>query len=193
MDRQEAALTVDRIERLQRATRQRSRGKPWDLWFPLVLFGSLMLITPLIERAMGGLAVGVFWGVAGPIGTLACAWRFRRRELVIGLEIPPAPYLLVSLAIVIGALALGWIGGASGGELQWMGPLLAVSGGYVVFAWIDRLHGLGAVALALAVLVVILATSSLNDDTAAAIATLAYGGAFLSTGLFLKLKGPSGR
>lgn len=114
-----------------------------------------------------------------------CGWYYRRRELNMGLEVPPLPYVVVSAAIVVGALALGWIGGASGSELAWMGPLLIVSGGYVLFAWLDRRPFLGALAAALAVVVVALATSGLEADTASLVATLTYGGVLVATGFFL--------
>ena len=185
MDPQEAALTIDRIEELRRETRRKSRGGPEDLWVPILLFGVLMLFTPLIKRTAGGPAVGIYWALVGPLGAMVCGWYYRRRELNMGLEVPPLPYVVVSAAIVVGALALGWIGGASGSELAWMGPLLIVSGGYVLFAWLDRRPFLGALAIALAVVVVALATSGLEADTASLVATLTYGGVLLATGFFL--------
>jgi hypothetical protein len=185
MDARSAAETLQEVDHLRRQTRRQSRTGAEQLWLPLVLFGALVLVTPVVEAAWGGRAVGIYWAVAAPAGALLCGRYYRKREHRVGLEIPALPYLLVSAGIVLGSLALGWIGGLADSQLAWVGPPLVVSAGYLIFAWLDRSAVLAVFAAALAAVVLGLYVSPIDDETAGVAATLSFGGIFLLAGLFL--------
>lgn len=184
MDVRTAAETLDDVDRLRHQTRRQSRGGAEQMWLPLVLFGTLVLLTPVIEALLGGRAVGIYWAVVGPSGAILCGWYYRQRELRVGLEVPPLPYLFVSAGIVIGSLVLGWIGGLTDSALAWVGPPLVVSAGYLIFAWLDRSPGLAVFATGLAALILALYVSPLDEETAGVAGTLAFGGVFVVSGLY---------
>ena len=189
MQARDAAETLDQVDRLRREAHRRSRGSPDQLWLPFMLFGALVLATPVVEAMWGGRSVGIYWAVAGPLGAILCGWYYRLRERRVGLEVPALPYVLVSAGIVVGSMILGWVGGVSGSSLAWMGPLLIVSAGYVIFAWLDRSSALALLAIALAAVVIALYVSPLDDQTASVTAALTFGGVLLATGLFFLVRG----
>lgn len=189
MEARDAVATYKEIERVRREARQRGRGELRDLWLPFVLYGTLLLATPLVEELVGGAGVGIYWMIAGPSGAAICGWYYHGRELRIGLEQNAAPYVAVAIAIIVGASLLGWIGGEVGTELAWAGPLLVVSAGYVAFSWLDRRIALAVAPIILAGIVVGLWVSGIDPDTAGDISTVAYGGVFIATGLVFRLQG----
>ena len=68
------------------------------------------------------------------------AMYFRRHERTIGLEGPAAPYVITTVAIIVGCFAVGGLGGEL---VSAVGPSAVVAAGLVVFAWLDRSPALG--------------------------------------------------
>lgn len=103
-----------------------------SVWFPLTLFGGLLILSaPLCEVAQGR-ALGVFWIIAGPGATVVVTRYFRSRGLRLGAEVAPTPYVIASVILVVAAVALG--------------PILALPAGLLLFAALDRSRALAVVA-----------------------------------------------
>lgn len=164
--------------------RQRTRSHLHAIWFPLVVFGGLSMLSAAVAWRFGGAALGVFWLGAAPAGSLITGAFYRRRERRIGLEAPPAPYVIAAAGIILGAFVTGGVGGAFGAaSVSAIGPPLCVSAGYLVFARLARSPGLAVVAAALAALDLTLAAARMQPNRAAWVLALAYGVVFVLTGL----------
>lgn len=171
------------VERLRRRTRADLRAT----WFPLVLFGVLSMASAAVAWRFGPSALGLFWAMAAPVGSVATGVYYSRREHRMGLEAPVAPYVIVAGVIIVGAFVTGGLGGALGATaVSVFGPPLWISAGYLLFARLARSRGLAAVAVALATLTVATGVAKMQPDQAAWILSLAYGAAFLVTGLVFR-------
>jgi len=120
------AAALAELARLRSRARQDVRG--W--WFPLVLFGVLVLLaTPLYwdvppgdgaltgsfevaaVRAFGGvftahpLAIAVYWLVALVVGFAGSGLWYRRHARQVGLRRPVLAFVLTGLAVTLGLLA----------------------------------------------------------------------------------------
>jgi nitrate reductase NapE component len=166
--------------------RDRSRASASMMWFPLLLFGALSLLSAPVVGWFGGAALGMFWLVAGPAGGVATGVVSARRGRRVGAEVPAGPYLAVAVLILAGALVAGWAGDALGEHMiSAAGPPLAISAGYLLFARIERSRALGWTAGGLAALTVALLPTGIGPEPLAAVLAVAYGAVFLATGVVL--------
>lgn len=167
-----------------RSIRTQTRSTMHAMWFPLVLFGVLTLASAGVSWRNGAEALGLFWLVAGPIGTVITFLFYWRWENRIGLDAPRFPSLFAVAVIVIGCFGTGVAGGIlDAPRLATAGPPLAISIGYLLFAWMGRSVALGVTALALAVLDVGLLVAGVGVNTLATALSASYGTAFLGIGL----------
>lgn len=144
--------------------------------FPCMLFGALMVIGAVIGGLAGGIAAGIFWAVAGPLGGAATGMYYYRRESKLGAQTNPAPWIVTSLAIMVGCIVTGF-GGANLGlpAVSALGPLLCIAAGYVAFGKIARSLSLSISAVFLAVAVVTMYLSGANSDQIAIAGSALYG------------------
>ena len=178
--RTEARDLLDEIERRRRRTRADLGG----LWFPLVLFGGITLVSAVVAWGFGPERLGLFWLVTGPAAAVVTSMYYWRHELRVGVESHATPYVMTGAGILAGCFFLGWLGDALGAHtLSSVGPALVVSAGYVVFARLQRAVGLAVVALGLAVVAAALPATGVEPGRAAVILALAYGSVFVATGL----------
>lgn len=185
MQQQDAVELLDSLARVRRKTRLSISA----LWFPLVVFGALSLASALVSWRISAAALGAYWLVAAPVGSLATSLFYRQRERRVGLEMPAGPTVLAVAVIVVGAFGSGALGGVLGAEtLSAVGPPLSVSAGYLLFARLERSRPLGAVAAALAATAVGVAVAGTEPDDAATLLAVVYGLAFLLTGLAYRVR-----
>jgi hypothetical protein len=158
----------------QRAAAQ-ARARSRASWFPLVVFGLLILgALPLfvypgsadgfsspssrLDGVLGGWFlprsgrwVAVYWLVALPVGYLATATYFRRRARRTGVASRPGPLVLTGvllLAVLVVVSLQGYVGILPGNlVVRGLSPLLTVAVGLVVLAVADRSPALGGIAL----------------------------------------------
>lgn len=161
--------------------RRRTRGTLRSVWFPLVLFGGLTILSAPLY-AIGGAALGVFWLVAAPAGIVATSMHFRRRELRLGLEGPAAPYVLTGVAMAVAAWLTGALGG--GGDVSTYGPPLAIAAGTLVFAALDRSVQLAAVAAALFAVAGAVALAGVGSP--GPVLAVSFGAGYLIAGLIFR-------
>lgn len=188
METQTARELISDVEGIRR----RSRARASTMWFPLVLFGTLSVASAGVVLAYGGDALGLYWWVVGPVAGVATAahamWRGRR----VGVETRWGPYVALGVTILAGTSAMG----AGGALVGWpmmsaVGPSLVVSGGLVLFAYLERSPLLGMLAVLLAVLAVLLPIGGVGAEPAAALLAVVYGVVFVTTGLVLVTRGTS--
>jgi len=171
---EELAATLQQVEE----ARQRTRAAVHPVWFPMLLFGVIGLLSTPFHFVADGAGVALFWVVAGPLGGAATARHYRNRALSVGAGMRGGTYMAIGAAVFVGA----WVGGAlseSAAE-----PLLAVAAGYLGFAWLDKSWPVAAVAAALALgsAAVAVADPAHGD----VVLTLGFGAAFTVTGLLLR-------
>jgi hypothetical protein len=122
-----------------------THGTPW---FPLVLFGLLVLASaPLYASpvAANPAAVAIFWLVAGPLGYLATGgfyWAWSRRHAV---AMSPLAYVVTGLGLVALLVVTTWVGIMA---FRGLGQLIAVAIGLVVLARSERSWPLATFAIA---------------------------------------------
>lgn len=185
MRQEDAVDLLDQVARVRRSTRL-SVGA---LWFPLVLFGFLSLVSGAVSWRVGADALGAYWLVAAPIGSVATSLFYRRRERRVGLEMPAGPALLAVAVIILGAFGTGALGGALGAEtLSAVGPPLFVSIGYLMFARLERSLLLGGVAAGLAVTALAVAVAGMAAAEAATLLAVVYGVTLMLTGLAYRIR-----
>ncbi len=154
------------------------------VWFPLVLFGALFLLSAPVVWLAQGPSVGAYWALAGPAGGVTVGWYYQRRERGLGLEGPWVRYMVTGVGIMVGCFAAVALGKALDSDMfVTVGPCLVVSAGYVVFALLDRSPALGVVAMALAATSLGVAATGWEPRDVGALLALVYGGTFLATGL----------
>ena len=150
-------------DRARSTARARRRGA----WFPLSLFGALLLASaPLYiarevatyadgssEWTSGGWWASLYWLIAIPLGYLACVRYYRRHADRTGVAEPVWPWvttgvvLFVLMALAPLGIVAGWIP-----EFSWgwtLLPLFALAGGFLVLAWLERNPYLAVVSVAL--------------------------------------------
>ncbi len=185
MQEREAAELLDSVARVRRRTRLSMSA----LWFPLVVFGSLTLVSAVVSWQVSADALGAYWLVAAPVGSVATSLFYRRRERRVGLEMPARPAVLAVAVILLGAFGSGALGGVLGAEtLAAVGPPLSVSAGYLMFARLERSLPLGAVAVALAVTALGVVAAGTTPEDATTVLAVVYGLAFVVTGLAYRLQ-----
>lgn len=164
-----------------RRLRRRTRGTLRSVWFPLVLFGALSIVSAPFY-AIGGAAVGVFWLLAAPAGIVVTSRYFHRRERRLGLEGAAAPYVATGIAMALAAWLTGALGG--GGDVSTYGPPLAIAAGTLVFAALDRSAQLAAVAAALLAVAGAVALAGL--DSPGPLLAVSFGAGYLIAGLLFR-------
>ena len=174
MQAHEAATTLEEIESLRRQT----RGVVQSFWFPLVVFGPLMMASGMLALVASGPAIGLFWAVAAPLGTVAVGRHYRHRELRIGLSRSAAPYVAVTVAMVAGAFILPAV---TAGDLREVVSVWPIAVGYAAFAVLDREPWLGWLAVTLALVPLVLLV--VVPDVAAVGSGIILGSCFLAAGL----------
>lgn len=180
MESEDAVRTLKEVGRV----RTRTRTTLTSFWFPLVLFGSLWLLSAGVIALISGPAVGVYWAVAGPLGGLITSLYYRRRERLAGLEGPALPYLLTTAGIIVGCFAVGGIAGAQGADLTAMvGPSFVVGTGLLVFAWLDRSAALAAFGIGMIVAATALIAADADPEGAGIALSASFGGAAVVAGL----------
>jgi hypothetical protein len=181
----EKAYAYELIGEVHRV-RRRTRARASVMWFPLLLFGALSLVSALVVVRYGGRALGPYWMVAGPAGGIATAIASWRRGSRLGVSVPGAPYAAAAAFILVGASLAGWAGDALGKHLiSAAGPSLVVSMGYLLFARLERSPALTGVAAGLAVLTVGVLATGIGPESMAAILAVIHGAVFVATGLIL--------
>jgi hypothetical protein len=174
---EELAATLQQVEEV----RQRTRVDVHPIWFPMVLFGVLGILSTPFLFVWDGAGMGLYWLVAGPAGGVATARYYRNRALSLGAGVRGGAYVAIGVAILVGA----WVGGAVSESAAV--PLLAVSAGYLGFAWLDKSWPVAGVAAVLAVTSAVFAiTDPAHGDV---LLTVFSGAAFTVTGLLLRRGG----
>jgi hypothetical protein len=167
--------------------RGRTRSDLQALWFPLIVFGVLSIGGAAVILVSWGWGIALYWAVAGPAGGIATGRFYHQRGRDLGVEAPPAPYVGVAIAIMVGCFLTGMLGGMLGSALTAaVGPSLAISVGYVAFAYLERRASVAVIAIALGALAGGLVASDLTPSRIAAILALTYGVTFLATGLLFR-------
>jgi hypothetical protein len=176
-DGNEAAATLKEIDEVTRQT----RAVVHPTWFPMVLFGAFGLASTPFCSIGGGLGVGLFWVVAGPVGGVLTARYYRRRALATGAGMRGGAYWAVAAGIFVAA----WLAGASGSSrLETAGPMVAVALGYLLFARLERSRITAICSAVLGLLAV--AVGIADPDHGCVVLSLAFGGVFTVTGLILR-------
>ena len=174
---------IGEVDRVRRNTRARASV----MWFPLLLFGVLTLVSALVIGWYGGQALGPYWMVAGPAGGVATGIVAWRRGSRVGAVVPAGPYLVVAVFILVGASIAGWAGDALGVHLlSAAGPSLVVSFGYLLFARLERSRALTGVAAGLMVATVAMLSTRIAPEPMAATLAVIHGTVFVATGLALR-------
>jgi hypothetical protein len=174
----EAAVTLDELERVRRHT----RAAVHPAWFPLLLFGLLGLASIPFGFIGDGIGSGLFWLVAGPAGGYATARYYRQRAITLGAGVRGRAYTVVGVTLFVAAWVAGFVTQSAAG------PMLVVALGYLAFARLDRSWPTAVVAavLGLAVVIVIV-TDAAHADV---ILALVFGLGFTATGLTLRRRDP---
>lgn len=179
----EAARTLESV----RATRDATHGQLRSYWYPLIVFGTLTMLSAPFFALWDGGGVALFWLVAAPAGSFAVVRHQCTQALIMGAGRAVRPYAITGIALIVACFGLGAIGGATGElDIANFGPPLAVAAAYVAFAWLERSAALAALATGLAALTIGFAVSGV--DHAAPILALTYGASFVVVGLAARAK-----
>lgn len=174
MERSEINQTLDEIDGLKRDTRRVLQS----FWFPVVLFGTLALVSSPLCLIGDGSGAAVFWALAGPAGGIATGVHYARRESTIGVSRPAAPHIVVAVGMMAGAFLLPAL---TSGDVQEVVSYFAVAAGYLGFAWIEReLRIAGIAAVIAAVPLVMLAAA---PGSACVVTAAVTGSIVLASGL----------
>ncbi len=161
---EQAIQMLNEVEALRERTRKSLR---WG-WAPFAVFGVANLLSAPFTQIGDGLALGIFWLFAGPIGCLVTMTLVRRLELRSGVfDRHERFYAVVIGGMVIAATVVGF---SARGLASDVGPVFPIGVGLVVIAAFDRSRFMGAAGTAVIALGVALAVAApANADTWAAI------------------------
>jgi hypothetical protein len=175
MDPAEAKGVLGTVEGVQSSTRAALKPS----WLPYLVFGALTVASAPMTQVDDGAANGIYWLVAGPIG-LAITWRYyRRHEIAIGaLDRNEFLYAGIVAAMVLGAIAVGWLASDSFSEAGWALPIGA---GILTFGVLER--GVIEVAAGSAVLAFAGAVIAIDPSEAVLISALGTGAILLAAGV----------
>ena len=163
MRSQTAQELLAEVERARSKTRAKRRGA----WFALTMFGVILLAAaPLyVSRRLavyadgstlstsGGWWVSLYWLLALPLGYAACVWYYRRHADRTGVSGAFWPWVLAGLvlfalmSLVPPGIVAGWIPSFLAGWTSL--PLMALAGGFLVLAWLERNPYLAALSVGL--------------------------------------------
>lgn len=160
---QNPAEALREIEQLRTRTQQQLDA----FWFPLMLFGALTVISAIVGAVYGGVASGMFWLVAGPLGGAATGFHYYKRESRLGVESNPVPWIATAVGIMVGCFATGFAGGSLElPALSTLGPLLTISAGYLIFGRLAHSMTVSVAAVLLGLAVVVMWLAGLGERTA---------------------------
>lgn len=180
MNTQEVSAALASVDRVRERTRSDLRSS----WFPLVLFGSLTVLSGILSLAYGPVVFAPFWAVAGPLGGILTGAYYVRRQQRKGVLEPSARYVVLAVALMAGCFATGWGGAALGiWQMSVVGPYLVVSAAYVLFAIFEHSPLLAWISGSLAVLTVLVGLFANSSATAGPTLAFACGLVFLGTGI----------
>lgn len=174
VERTVIARTLEEIDTLRGNTRRNLQS----FWFPLVLFGTITLLSSPLFEVGDGTAVGLLWAVAGPAGGIATGIYYARRESEVGISRPAAPYVAVAVGIMAGAFLLPQL---TSGDLQQVSSNFAVAAGYLCFALLERDVRVAGIAAVIAA--VPLAMLAVAPDSAGLVTALVTGSVLLASGV----------
>lgn len=175
-----AAATLHEVDDVRQETRRLVNAA----WFPLLLWGTIVLASAPAILA-GGAVIAFYWLVAAPAGLLLTARFFRRRSFEHGLASRHwRIYRGLGVAIAVVCFALG----AAGSEIvSAVGPMYAVGVGVLVFAALSRVASYAFAAAVLIVAATLILVGDPGDPALAA--ALVEGGVLLAAGLAVLLSG----
>jgi hypothetical protein len=181
----EAAQTLSELERL----RSLARVDLQELGFPLIVFGSLMLVSaPVVLGSVSTL--GRYWLVAAPLGTVLMVWHSWRQGYERGIASSSVASTAVAVAISAAAFAAAAAASTTDSSLAAaVCPVAAVAVAYLLLAWHARRLLLAVVAAALALLAIILWAGGARAEQAAIVLALAGGASLLATGIWYRQTG----
>jgi hypothetical protein len=174
----EAAVTLDELERVRRHT----RAAVHPAWFPLVFFGLAGLASIPFLFIGNGVATGLFWLIAGPTGGVATSRYYRNRAVALGAGVRGGAYIVLGITLFLAAWVAGFVTESASG------PMLVVAVGYLAFGWLDRSWPVAAVAAVLGVATILVIAT--DADHADVILALVFGLGFAGTGLLLRRRDP---
>lgn len=161
------------VDRARSGARRRRRGA----WFPLIVFGVLMLASAPLYRLTGRVTrpdgtsiltygsrwISVYWLIAVPLGYGVCVLSYRRRANRTGVAGSVWPYvacglgLFALMSLVPPGIVVAWTPGFA---RSWTAlPLIALAGGLLVLSRLERDWMLTALSFGL------LALAALSDTT----------------------------
>jgi len=180
MEHRLAAETLERVQSVRRSARSDLRA----FWFPLVVFGSVTIVSAGVVAVAGGEALGLYWPLAGTGGGVLTGCYYGRREHRLGLEGSATPYVATAVAIMVGAMLAGVVGSQWGsGVAGAVGPSIVVAAGYFVFARLEHSTTLAALAAVMLALAVGVTFSGMDTEPATVVLALSTGAASLLTGV----------
>lgn len=180
MDQQDAAETLRDIEDKRETVRGDLRG----MWFPLMLFGSLSILSAAVAWLWAGAALGVFWTVGAVVGCVSTARFYRARAAATGVHADVARPNIVAILIIVGCFTSGAAFGALGfDKAAACVPFLVISAGYAAFGRLEWSPTLTVLAVLLSGLAVWALVFPITAATASILLALVYGGVWVATGI----------
>lgn len=162
----------------------------WSLlssnWWLFLLWGCIILGS-LVPSLFLETDNGWYWIVAGPLGALASFAVGFRLSHEVGTTLSGRPYVLTGLAIFAGT----W--GSSillTGRAAITGVFISLALGFSMFAWLDRQYGPISIFVVLIVLSLTFATEIEDPVFLYSVNAVAFGMAFVSLGLGLRVGRP---
>lgn len=176
-----AAQTLGELRAIQGDTRRRLQS----FWFPLLVFGALLIASAPFFALLGGSAVALYWLVAAPSGWLAVRRHYRHHALEVGLMGAKRVYEVIGWTLIVACFGLGFAGGISGvEEIALFGPPLAIALAYLALAAVEHSTTLAVLAVALGGLSVsLLVADAANPGP---ILAITYGTGFVAVGLLAR-------
>ncbi len=180
----EVQATLSHLDDVARRTQSLLRS----FWFPLVVFGTLTLLSAPVAALGGGTVIAFYWAVAGTTGGALVGWYYHAREERLGVSRSGLPFIVTGSLLFVAAFVLP---ATTSGRLQEVISAFAVGGAYLIFAWLDRSVVLAALGMAVAVVPAVALASSLEHPGPVVAATT--GLAILVTGLAVRRTEQHGR
>lgn len=172
----EPGRTLEFLAEVERATRSRLRL----FWFPMLVFGLIQALAALPAALWGPEALGAYWLLLAPVGTLICLGFYRRTEYSIGLAESGRPYAMVIAALAAGNFTLPMIvqGDPGWATTIWTGLC------YLGFARLER--SAPVLATALTLITIGVAVAFLIEDNGSVITSVAVGATLLAGGFYCR-------
>lgn len=179
MNHHEATTLLHDVEEVRRRVRLDLEG----LSFPLLLFGVLLLGGAVTVVVVSGLALAVYWAVAGPAGGAATAVYFYRRARSEGVEPDGLLPMAIGLGIIGGSFLVYALALRVDATFAAATPFMVVAAGSTMFALVERELRFAGVAVGLGLTATALGLSALTPMAVSATLSVAYGVIFILYGL----------